>query len=167
MLWLLFHDVGIIFQLRNAIGDTRYLWPHGVVHWTIDSHHAGKTWSFRRLIFMFCFITLLLYFDNIWKCIETLNHLSIFKRIQLHLNRMFKSIVKNLLYDFSCTSVRLRRLQRQLSVLPNLTNSPKLFHIIKDFNLNIKTIFKSTPFKNYCSSGYCTSSPNWNLRKIN
>ena len=42
----------------------------------------------------------------------------------------------------------LRRLQGQLSVLPNLTNSPKLFHIIKDFNLNIKTIFKSTSFKN-------------------
>lgn len=28
-------------NLRNAIGDTRYLWPHGVVHWTIDSHHSA------------------------------------------------------------------------------------------------------------------------------
>ena len=42
----------------------------------------------------------------------------------------------------------LRRLQGQFSVLPNLTNSPKIFHIIKDFNLNIKTIFKSTSFQN-------------------
>nr|XP_022318777.1 zinc metalloproteinase nas-4-like [Crassostrea virginica] len=28
-------------NLRNAIGDTRYLWPHGLVHYTIDSHHAA------------------------------------------------------------------------------------------------------------------------------
>ena len=42
----------------------------------------------------------------------------------------------------------LRRLQGQLSVLPNLTNSPKKLHIIKDFNLNIKTIFESTSLQN-------------------
>lgn len=35
-------------QLRNAIGDTRYLWPHGVVHWTIDSHHSGRYWSYLK-----------------------------------------------------------------------------------------------------------------------
>ena len=44
--------------------------------------------------------------------------------------------------------LRLRRLEGQLSVLPNCTNSPKIFHIIKDFHLNIKTIFKSTSFHN-------------------
>lgn len=38
--------ITIILQLRNAIGDTRYLWPHGVVHWTIDSHHSGRYWSY-------------------------------------------------------------------------------------------------------------------------
>ena len=42
----------------------------------------------------------------------------------------------------------LRRLEGQLSVLPNFTNSAKIFHIIKDFNLNVKTIFKSTSFQN-------------------
>ena len=52
------------------------------------------------------------------------------------------------LYHISRILAALRRLQGQLSVLPNLTNSPKLFHIIKDFNHNIKTIFKSTSFKN-------------------
>ena len=31
-----------------------------------------------------------------------------------------------------------RRLECQLTVLPNFTNSPKIFHIIKDFNLIIK-----------------------------
>ena len=34
----------------------------------------------------------------------------------------------------------LRRLKDQLSFLPNFTNSAKIFHIIKEFNLNIKTI---------------------------
>ena len=48
---------------------------------------------------------------------------------------------------FYCT-IYLRRLQGQLSALPNLTNSPKIYHIIKDFNLNIKTIFKLTSFQN-------------------
>ena len=43
----------------------------------------------------------------------------------------------------------IRRLEGQLSVLPNFTNSPKNFHIIKDFNLNVKTIFKSTSFQNW------------------
>ena len=36
----------------------------------------------------------------------------------------------------------------QLSVTPNFTNSTNIFHIIKDFNLNVKTIFKSTSFQN-------------------
>ena len=45
-------------------------------------------------------------------------------------------------------AMALRRLEGQLSVLPNFTNSPKLFHIIKDFNLNTETIFKSTSFQN-------------------
>lgn len=40
--------ITIILQLRNAIGDTRYLWPHGVVHWTIDSHHSGRYWSYLK-----------------------------------------------------------------------------------------------------------------------
>ena len=44
--------------------------------------------------------------------------------------------------------VNLRRLEGQLSVPPNFTNSAKIFHIIKDFNLNVKTIFKSTSFQN-------------------
>ena len=34
----------------------------------------------------------------------------------------------------------LRRLEGQLSVPPNFTNSAKIFHIIKDFNLNVKTL---------------------------
>ena len=38
----------------------------------------------------------------------------------------------------------LRRLEGQLSVVPNFTNSAIIFHIINDFNLNVKTIFKST-----------------------
>ena len=40
-----------------------------------------------------------------------------------------------------------RRLEGQLSVLPNFTNSAKIFHIIKKFNLNVKTIFKSSSFQ--------------------
>ena len=45
----------------------------------------------------------------------------------------------------------LRRLEGQLSVLPNFTNPAIIFHIINDFNLtcNVKTIFKSTSFHNF------------------
>ena len=42
----------------------------------------------------------------------------------------------------------LRRLEGQLSVLPNFTNPSIIFHIINEFNLNVKTIFKSTSFHN-------------------
>ena len=41
-------------------------------------------------------------------------------------------------------SLLLRRLEGQLSVLPTFTNPAIIFHIINDFNLNVKTIFKST-----------------------
>ena len=40
----------------------------------------------------------------------------------------------------------LRRLEVQLSVLPNFTNPSIIFHIINEFKFNVKTIFKSTSF---------------------
>ena len=55
---------------------------------------------------------------------------------------------KTVKYIYQPHVLCLRRLEGQLSVLPNFTNSAKIFHIIKDFNLNVKTIFKSTSFQN-------------------
>ena len=46
----------------------------------------------------------------------------------------------------------LRRLEGQLSVLPNFTNPAIIFHIINDFNLNVKSIFKSTSFHNFIAA---------------
>ena len=47
-----------------------------------------------------------------------------------------------------CDDLMYSELEGQLSFLPNFTNSAKIFHIIKYFNLNVKTIFKSSSFQN-------------------
>ena len=52
-------------------------------------------------------------------------------------------IVNNLIL-----SIMLKRLEGLLSDLLNFTNSAKIFHFIKDFNLNIKNISKSSSFQN-------------------